>query len=186
MKLRTLEEAAYEIELRRRRKIERRDRNTGRLKGKRIEIEWQGKKQCLADWARELDISPQVLSNRYAKGYPPEMILRVGKVSRGEHPESFKGHLKVSIPGALTAIYGLPALRRHALTGGEVWALLGKNLDALRAIQGLCNPKRGAIDSAWGVVRALRLLVGREIDGHALAFTDGRWQFITISSGGLR
>jgi hypothetical protein len=186
MKDRDLYEAAIEIELRRKRKAERRDRNTGRLKGKPILVEWKGKKQCLADWARELGISPQVLSNRYAKGYPPEMIFRVGSLSRGEHPESMKGYAEACIPGALTALYGLPALHRHALTGGEVWALLGKNPGVLGAIQGLCNPKRGAIDSAWGVVRALRLLVGREIEGECLASTAGRWQFITISSGGNR
>lgn len=184
--LRSLEEAAYELELRRKRKITRRDRNTGRLKGKRIEIEWKGKKQCLADWARELGKSPQVLGNRYAKGYPVELILRVGKVSRGEHPESFKGHLEYSIPGALTALYGLRALHQHALTGGEVWALLSKNPGVLSAIQGLCNPKRGVIDSGMGVVRALRLLKGREIEGHTLVVEAGKWQFQKSARANLR
>lgn len=180
---RTLEQAAEELRLRRAHKIARYDRETGRLKGKPIMIEWQGKSQCLADWGRELGISAKVIGHRLSKGYPLEAVFRVGRVRFSESENSMKGHLENSIPGALAALLSVSALHRYSLTGGEVWAILGKNPTILSAIQGLANPKRGRIDSGMGVVRALRILKGREIEGKCLALAAGRWQWITISSG---
>jgi hypothetical protein len=43
-------------------------------------IEWEGKAQSAAEWARELDMGYRTILGRFAKGYPPEIILYQGNL----------------------------------------------------------------------------------------------------------
>lgn len=118
---RSVEEA---IEQNKRRRWHLKIPDNPRGNGKPVMLEFEGKTQNLSAWARERGISAQVIHHRLKKGYPIEMVLRVGRVTKSEHPDSAKAQQRKMLELAHEAICSLEPLWTRPLTAREILALV--------------------------------------------------------------
>lgn len=99
---------------------------------KKATLEYQGKTQTVAEWARELGLHAPMVYNRLKRGLPAKRVLQRGHLRRGAPPllMTFEGETLPLMRWARKVGLKRTTLRRRIAVGWSVERALTEALDA--------------------------------------------------------